>query len=144
MTMDPKQFKENLLLYGADVHRWPEEVRNAGLEALENSSEFRSLVAEEAKFERILKSRKYEEPDSSLERRIIFAALQTKKNPPSSLGTFLLELLAEFRLPRPVLIALSILIIGFTIGFLDPITSAPTQQDPTTLQAFLYYEEELP
>ncbi|HWP47465.1 MAG TPA: hypothetical protein VNM22_09915 [Candidatus Limnocylindrales bacterium] len=142
--MDLKQFKENLLLYGADVHRWPEEIRNAGLEALKNSSEFRFLADEEAKFERVLKSRKYEEPDSYLERRIISAALRIKKNPPSSLGIFLLELLAEFRLPRPALIALSILIIGFTIGFLDPIASAPTEQDPTTLQAFLYYEEEIP
>jgi len=142
--MDTKQFKENLLLYGADVHRWPEEIRNAGLEALENSSELRFLVNEEARLERILKNRRYEEPSPHLEDRIISAALRLKKSPTLSLGTFLSELLAEFKLPKPAWVAISILMIGFAIGFLDPMDSTPGEQEQINLQAFLYYEEEIP
>jgi hypothetical protein len=142
--MDVKQFKENLLLYGADVHQWPEEIRNVGLQALENSSELQFLVREEARFENILKNRKYEEPGSNLEQRIISAALQVKKSPSLSVGAFLSELLAEFKLPKPVWVAVSILVIGFAIGFLNPRTSTLTEQEQINLQAFLYDEEEVP
>lgn len=142
--MDAKQFKENLLLYGADVYQWPEEIRTAGLEALKDSSELQFLVNEETRFERILKSRKYVESDSHLEQRIIAAALRIKKNPPLSINAFLSELLAEFRLPKPAWIIAVLLMIGFAIGFLDPLASAPAEQEQTNLQELLYYEEEIP
>lgn len=148
MTMDVKQFKENLLIYGADVHQWPEEIRQAGLEALESSPELQTLIAEEEHFERVLKTRKYEEPSSNLEQRIISSSLLRKQKTPFSIGAFIPALLDEFRLPRPALAAISVvmvvvLIIGFAIGFSNPAGSVMTEQEQTNLQEFLYYEGDI-
>ena len=30
MTMDPRQLKENILLYGVNLYQWPEEIRQEG------------------------------------------------------------------------------------------------------------------
>lgn len=144
MTMNLKQFKENLFVYGADVHEWPEGIREAGLKSLESSSELQTLLADEKRFERVLKTRKYEEPSRDLAERIILASLRQKKAR-STIGGFFSELLWEFTLTKPALTAVSVLlisalIIGFVIGFSNPMGPVPTEQYQTNLQAFLYYE----
>ncbi|MEN8264810.1 MAG: hypothetical protein ABFR82_15260 [Nitrospirota bacterium] len=48
MKMDIKQFSENLMLYGADVHQWPEDIRQAGLDALEKFPDLQKLSADHA------------------------------------------------------------------------------------------------
>jgi len=141
--MEMKQFKENLLLYGANIHHWPEEIGQAGLEALESSSEMQELLVEHEHFEKVIKTRRYEEPSVNLAQRIISASLQQKA--PLSFGSFISELLNEFRFPKPALSVLSIvmilvLIIGFTIGFSNPSESVLTAQEETSLQVFLYDE----
>jgi hypothetical protein len=143
--MDMEQFKENLLLYGANVHHWPEEIRQAGLEAIESSSKMQALVAEHEDFERVLRARSYEEPDRNLAQRIISASLQQKQKALLSPGSLISALLNELLLPKPVLTALSIvmilvLVIGFAIGFSNSSGSVMTNQEETNLQAFLYYE----
>jgi len=141
--MEMKNFKENLFLYGANIHHWPEEIRQAGLEALGSSSEMQVLLVEHEHFEKIIKTRRYEEPSGNLAQRIISASLQQKA--PLSFGSFISELLNEFRFPKPALSVLSIvmilvLIIGFTIGFSNPSESVLTAQEETSLQVFLYDE----
>jgi hypothetical protein len=141
--IEMKKFKENLLLYGANIHYWPEEIRQAGLEALESSSEMQELLSGHEHFEKVLKTRRYEEPSVNLAQRIISASLQQKA--PLSFGSFISELLNEFRFPKPALSVLSIvmilvLIIGFTIGFSNPSESVLTAQEETSLQVFLYDE----
>ena len=79
MTMNLEQFKKNLLVYGANVHEWPEEIKQAGLKAIETSSEFRALLAEEVRFEQVLKTRTYKEPNNDLAERIVLAAQPKKK-----------------------------------------------------------------
>jgi hypothetical protein len=148
MTMDPEQFKENLIVYGANVHQWPEDVRQAGLEALETSSELRALLAEEERFERVLTKRRYEEPSRDLAQRIVSASQPKKKKRWSSLVGFFSELVWEFSLPKPALTAVSLsllffLILGFVIGFWNPMGSVSTAQSQTDLQEFLYYEGEI-
>lgn len=148
MTVNLKQFKEDLLMYGANVHEWPEDIRYSGLKALETSSELRKLLAEEQRLERVLKTRKYEEPSSNLAERIISASLSKRKKVRRGLGGFFLDLVWEFSLPKPALTALSVslvlvLILGFAIGFINPIGSVSTEGSQTDLQEYLYYEGEV-
>lgn len=148
MTMTPKQFKENLLVYGANVHKWPEDIRQTGLGALETSSELRTLLAEEERFEGVLKTKRYEEPSRDLAERIVSAAQSKNKKVWRRLGGFFSELVWEFSLPKPALTAVSVslilvLILGFAIGFSDPIGAVSTEQTQTDLQEFLYYEGEV-
>ncbi len=49
--MDAKQFKEYLLLYGADINQWPEKIRRSGLETLDSSLEHRALQEDHDKFD---------------------------------------------------------------------------------------------
>jgi len=147
MTMNMKQFKENLLVYGANIHGWPEDIRQAGLKAMETSSQLRTLLAEEERLERVLNMRKYEEPSSNLAERIISAALSKRKRVRRGLSGFFSELVWEFSLPKPALTAFSVslillLILGFAIGFSNPIGSVSTEGTQTDLQEFLYYEGE--
>lgn len=146
--MDMKKFEENLLLYGTNVNHWPEEIRQAGLEALESSSEIKALLAEHEHFERVLRARSYEEPSNNLAQRIISASLQQEQKASRSPGSFLSVLLNELHFPKPALTALSmamilLLIIGFVIGFLNPSDSVLNAQEETGLHAFLYYEGEV-
>lgn len=149
MTMDPRQFKENALLYGVDLHQWPEEIRQAGVESLQNSPELQSLLAEQQQFERVLKTRKYEEPSGHLAQRIISLSLHQDRKSPFPLGLFLSRLFAdEFCLPKPALIVISILMIltlgiGFFIGFSNSTGSMSTDQRQANLQEFLHYVEDV-
>jgi hypothetical protein len=149
--MEMKKFEENLLLYGADMHQWPEEIRQAGLKALESSSEMQTLLVEHEHFEKVIKTRRFEEPGSNLAQRIISASLQRKQKAPLSPGAFISELLNEFRLPKPALSVISIvmilvLAIGFAIGFSNysnPSGSTSAVQEETSLQVFLYDEGDI-
>lgn len=148
MKMDAKQFKKNLLLYGGDVHQWPDEIRQAGLEALEQSSEAQAFMADHAQFEAILQARAVEDPGPDLTQRIIAASLRRKKKAGFSIGAFFSELLAEFTLPKPARSAVSmatilLLLIGIAVGFSDPVETLVAEQDQTSLQEFLYYEGEV-
>lgn len=142
MSMDGKQFKQYLLVYGADVHQWPEEIRGTALEALKDSAELRALQADSEGFERVLTNRNYHEPRGTLAQRIISASLQDRKRVSLSHGAFFPELLAGFSLRRWALIAIAVLTIGFIIGLVNPIGSLVAEETQTHLQEFLYYEGE--
>jgi hypothetical protein len=147
--MDPKKFKENLLLYGTDLHKWPEVERQAGAELLRHSPELQASFAEQEEFESILKARKFEEPSSNLAQRIVFLSVGQDKEAPSRLDSFLSNLFAdEFYLPKPAFIVFSIfmvtvLLTGFFIGFSNPTGSTSTDQRQANLQAFLHYEGDM-
>ncbi len=146
MAMDPEQFKENILLHGVDLDQWPEEIRQAGMESLQKSSELQALFAEQEQFESILKTRKYEETSGNLVQRIISLSLHQEEKSPSGVGLFLSRFFAdEFRLPKPALVVVSILAIialltGFFIGFSNPTGTTLTDQRQANLQEFLHYE----
>ncbi len=144
--MDPKKFKENLLLYGTDWNKWPEEERQAGAELLRHSPELQASFAEQEEFERVLKTRKFEEPSSNLAQRIVSLSVGQDKEASSRLDSFLSKLFAdEFYLPKPVFIVFSIfmvtvLLTGFFIGFSNLTGSTSTDRRQANLQAFLHYE----
>jgi hypothetical protein len=143
--MNFEQFKKKLLVYGADVRCWPKDIRSSGLEALNNSPELLKLLEDEKRFEKVLKTRKYEEPNRDLAGRIIAAALPGKKKAQRNPGVFFSEVLRELSLSRRALAAVSVslvftLIIGFTIGFSNPSGYASAEQYETNLEDFLNYE----
>jgi hypothetical protein len=146
MKMDPQQFKENLLLYGCDLTRWPEKIKPAGIESLRNSPELQALLAEEEKFERVLKSRKYEEPSDPWVRRIVALSSRQGKISPGGLRLLLSRLLGdEFDLPQPTLIMgstlmIAALLLGFVIGFSNPAGSISTDPTQAGFQDFLHYK----
>jgi len=142
--MDAEQFRERLLVHGADVHRWPEEIRQAGFEALERSVKCRLLQEGHAQFEAVLRARRYEEPSPDLAHRIIAAALRRERKPSLGIAAFLATCFADFRLPRPVFTAVAVLIIGFTIVFLLFPELGLVEQEQTDLQEFLYAAREVP
>lgn len=142
MTMDVKEFKKNLLVYGADLHQWPEEIRQAALEAIENSSEQQALLTDQEHFERVLKSRKYEEARNDLAQRIVSASLRQQKRVSFSVGALFTELLAGFSLRKWAFAMIAVLVIGFAIGFSNPMGSLLTEENQTNLQEFLYDEGE--
>jgi hypothetical protein len=146
MTMDPKQFKENLFLYGVDLNEWPEEIRQAGAESLRKSSELQTLLAEQEDFERILKTRKYKEPSGDLVQRIVSLSLLQDKKSPSGFGLFLSRLFAdEFYFPKPALVLgsslmIAALVFGFVIGFSISTGSISIDRKQANLQDFFHYE----
>jgi len=145
MTMNDKQFKDKLLMYGADVRNWPKGIRSLGLKALNSFPELQKLVEEEECFERVLRTRQYEEPDGDLAGRIVAAALPRKKKVQRKLGAFFSDVFREFSLSRRALTAVSVsliftLIIGFTIGFSNPSGYTSAEQYETRLEDFLNYE----
>lgn len=145
MTINVEEFKEKLLMYGADVRNWPKDIRSSGLKALDSSPELQKLVGDEERFEGLLKTRKYEEPSRDLAERIVAAALPKKKKAQRILGVFFSEVLREFSLSRRALTAVSVsliftLIIGFTIGFSNPSGYTSVEQYETNLEDFLNYE----
>jgi hypothetical protein len=144
--MHRKEFEEYLLLYGANINKWPEKIRRLGLEALESSSELQALQKDHHNFERLLQARGYEGPADNFAQRIISASLQQRQRDPFSLGSFIAGLIDEFHIPRPALAVISFvmllaLTIGFTIGFTNPNGSLVLNNtEETHLQAFLFDE----
>jgi hypothetical protein len=148
MTMDLKQFKTNVLVHGSDVRNWPEDIRESGQRALDSSAEFRALLGDEERFEAVLKTRRYEEPDRDLAERIISASVYKKKKAQHIFRGFFSDLLWEFSLPGPARTAVFVslivaLIIGFAVGFSDPTGTMPAEQYQANLEDFLYYEGEV-
>ena len=145
--MDKNQFKENLLLHGSDIRSWPEEIIRAALEALENSPDLKALIKEQEHLESFLNTRRYENPSNDFAERIISASLH-KKQSSFTLSAFVSALMGEFRFPKPALTTISVLIlllaVGFITGFFIPSEYVSTPNDETSLQAFLYYEEDIP
>ncbi len=142
--MDRKQFEENLLLHGADISQWPEEKRQSALRTLESSSELQALQKDHENFEKLLQTRRHEEPADNFAQRIISESLQRRQK--TSVGSFITDLINEFRIPQPALAAISLtmilaLTIGFAIGFTSPSgSSVLNNTEETSLQAFLFDE----
>ena len=119
--MDKREFKEALMLYGAELSAWPEEL-NLEAKALikadnEFSVELRALIEEEGEFEILLGARSFEEPDDYLAGRIIAFAKESAGEPAQGLIGWLF---AEFFTPRALVALALTLVIGFMAGYMAP------------------------
>ncbi|MBV6343360.1 hypothetical protein HWQ67_17420, partial [Candidatus Magnetobacterium casensis] len=75
--MNVARFRENLLIYGANLMTWPDDERIAAEALLRDSAEAASVYSEEVGFESMLCQRRYEPPKDDLVERIITAATAT-------------------------------------------------------------------
>ena len=124
--MERKEFKELLLLYGADPGAWPAEFKDEALSLLcaesEAASELTALVEEELKFEALLKERSFEEPSDYLAGKIIAFAEESATQESAARETRGLfgYLFAEFFTPRAAVALALALVIGFMAGYMTP------------------------
>jgi hypothetical protein len=137
MAMDAEEFRESVLIYGADVHRWPDEIRHAGVEALARSIECRSLQQDYAQFEAALGSRAYEGPRPDLAHRIVAAARQRERSALPGMMEFLRSCFRDLRLPAPVLTVAAVLVVGVVVGLLLPAESSLVDSELVEAQTFL-------
>lgn len=135
--MDAEQFRECLLVYGADLQQWPEAARQAGLEVLERSLACRALQEDHVQFEAVLRTRQLEAPRQDLEARIIAAAPRRERMAYPGLAELLSSCFRDLRLPAPMLTAVAVLIVGVVIGVWVPTEPAPTDSESAEVQTFL-------
>ena len=72
--MNSEQFAEYLSLYGSDINKWPEEIREKAFSVYRESEELKSLVEKEIQFESLMNNRAVDDPTSDFERRITLSA----------------------------------------------------------------------
>jgi hypothetical protein len=138
--MDLKEFKENLLIYGSDINRWPQNLSQEAWDALTTYADLQALVDEEKEFDYLLLAQDIESPAPHLAQRIIEASGVIKKKEQLSIRSFFEELFSELRIPQPALVTVIILLIGIVLGFSNPLDWGLTDQMQTQLYDFLYYE----
>ena len=148
MKMSYNKFRKKLVIHGADIQNWPEEIRSYGLKALESSPELRKLVKEEKNFEEILQNRKYEEPGKNFAGRIALAACSERRMIQSNPVRFFSAMLREFRISRfafttVFVFFIATLIAGYTIGVSASINDVSADQYETGLEDFLNDEGSL-
>jgi hypothetical protein len=97
------------------------------------------LAEDEKDFEQLLSSRKYEQPDIDLERRIINSAKSEEQIKSESIWSYIEQLFSTFHIPVPAMALSILLILGITIGYLYDDTNSG-QQDEVALNDFLYYQ----
>jgi len=117
MSMTEKKFGECLMLYGAAIENWPEEIQAEAIQATHQSA-ISALMIEQRYFEQLLRDHDVIEPANPwLADRIINAAASRASR--VSVTAWLQEVLT-FMLPRPAFAFAAVLAIGIVIGFSLP------------------------
>jgi hypothetical protein len=120
--MEIKEFKEALMLYGADLGSWPKELKEEARGLLDAGGteleEINELIAEEKALESLLSERTFEEPNEFLATRIIARAEETGSREESRgiLGGFFYD----FFTPKAAIALALTLVIGFMVGYMGP------------------------
>jgi len=136
--MDREQFIENLQLYGADIEKWPEAIRQQALTAYRNVPEIKGLVESEKGFESMLLERAVDEPSSDFERRITLSAKpKIEKEEKASVFSSIFDLIS---IPKPALTMAFLLLFGFSLGFFYD-TYADTGEDSIELSEYINFDE---
>lgn len=136
--MERNQFIEYLQLYGSDIEKWPEGLRQEALSLYRDSSEIKDLVESEKGFESILSERAFEEPSSDFERRITLSAKpKIEKEEKNSVFSSIFDYIT---LPKPALTMAFLLLFGFSLGFFYD-TYADTGDETLVLSEYITFDE---
>jgi len=127
-----------LQLYGSDLSKWPDEIRDQALSLYQNSTEIKGLVNMEKSFESMLKERHIENPSSDFERRITLSA-KPRNAEMESLSVFS-NVFDLINIPKPALTMVFLLLFGFTLGFFYN-TYADSGDNGVELSEYLYFDE---
>lgn len=138
--MKRSQFETYLTLHGADLRRWPPELRDEAEAALSNSEELQHLLATETAFEELLRSQPTENAPEGLAARILAQAQPRERN-----GRTWLQLWANLWDPKRIMTAVAVLAVGITIGWYYPLNGQlngrTLENSGLQLNNFLNYEE---
>ena len=96
----------------------------------------------EDKLDALLRSRRIEPSSSDLADRIILKAQGLPQNQRVSPWRWILQLFAEFHLPRPAYVLASTLILGVIVGFNTPVDTPADNSDSVYAQS-LYPDEDV-
>jgi hypothetical protein len=95
------------------------------------------------KLEKMLRSRPLRPVSPDLAERIVLKARTMPQNQALPLGQALRRLFAEFHLPRPAYVLAGTLLLGFLLGFNNPLDNASTKHaSSVSAQSFLYADED--
>jgi hypothetical protein len=99
---------------------------------------------ESEKLEAMLRARRFVPASPDLADRIILAARSIRPVAAPSLGQWVQQLFAEYRLPQPAYVMAGTLLVGFLVGLSAPLVIAPADDtlDTEYVQSFLYGEED--
>lgn len=100
---------------------------------------------DDKKLEEMLRSRPVEPAGPGLAERIVLKARAIPQNQALPLGQSLRRLFAEFHLPRPAYVLAGTLLLGFLLGFNDPLDKPPADNaavSSVSAQSFLYADED--
>ncbi len=115
-------FKEALMLYGADLGSWPEELGKEAAALLGArgavADELNTLIDDEMALETLLGERTFEEPGEFLAQRIIAHAEDSAPN--EEPGGFFAWLFVDLFTPKAAFALVLTLVIGFMVGYMGP------------------------
>ena len=118
--MEINAFKEALMLYGADINVWPEELAKEAAALLKDGDgqgkAISELIEAEAGFEALLANRTFEEPGEYLAQRIITHA---EDSVPSRSSGLWAGLFVDILTPKASFALVLVLVIGFMVGYMD-------------------------
>ncbi|MEQ9619787.1 MAG: hypothetical protein RIG61_11540 [Deltaproteobacteria bacterium] len=139
--MDRKKFLIYLEAYGAELDKWPAELREKAKEVCSLQPDLLKALNEERRFEEALSMRRFEEASPGLERRIIdTAAMEKPALENYSMFDILGSVFKTIPLPRPAIALPLLLVLGIFAGFLYA-SYTENAESSTQLAGLLYYEE---
>jgi hypothetical protein len=98
---------------------------------------------QDEKLEMLLKARQMEAASPDLAQRIIFKAQGIPQKRTNSLWQLLQQVFAEFHLAKPAYVLAATLLLGFIIGFSEPLGTTANDTDGAQVQSFLYADESI-
>lgn len=137
--MHIRQFEENVLVYGADLAQWPEQLR-AQAERVCAEPAYAAALAEAEAFEQRLRAERVEAPSPMLAQRITAAARRIPQEQPFDLMRWLWGLFAEIRLPQPAYAMALVLMLGLGLGLSNATTNGDDAAD--SYSASYFFDED--
>lgn len=118
-------FEQWLMLYGASVDHWPDDLSARGRALMTADPSLAALVAETEAFEARLRLPETPMASSQLSARIIDAGRRTPQQSRPSLWRLIESLIAE-TLPKPSYALASVLLLGMFLGYVTATAPAPS------------------
>jgi hypothetical protein len=96
---------------------------------------------QDEKLDAMLSARRVEPARRDLAQRIILMAQSLPQNQTVPFMQWLRQLFAEFHLPKPAYVVVSVLVLGIIVGFSTPDRTASKDEESASVQSFLYADE---
>ena len=133
--MKQNEFKKHLLLYGADITKWPTELQAEALILVNNIASLKQLQAKEAVFEKIAMHRAEGQYNPFLANRIIAASNELRnKKAAHKASNFARHFVNMVVLPHSGYALAATIVIGILIGLNIKTSNA----DKPTYTEYLY------